>query len=174
VISLKELAAQFSQPSKPFDSWQPAHCGELPIVIDAQGKWHYAGSEITRNAMVKLFASVLCKEQGQFYLKTPVEKIAITVIDAPFNIIAWHMEQTAQGTVLCCRDNIERTWLVSADLPLVMQNYQGNDIPYLQLPNGCSARIARSVFYQWAEEIAQADEQGYFIQSAGQRFYLNV
>lgn len=172
MLSVAELAACLSQPSKPFEQWQPTECGTLPIVIDSNGNWHYQGSEISRIAMVKLFASVLCNEQGRFYLKTPAEKIAITVADAPFIIVSWRYEKTAQGDVLCCIDNIDRVWLVTKKQFLYMQDYQGTAIPYLQLPHGCSARVARNVFYQWAEQIAQADEQGYFVQSATQRFYL--
>lgn len=172
MLSVSELAASLSQQSKPFAQWQPTECGTLPIVIDSQAKWFYQESEITRIALVKLFASVLCKEHGTFYLKTPIEKITITVADAPFMIVSWRYEETAQGLVLCCIDNLERVWLVTKQQPLLMQSYQGIDVPYLQLPNGCSARIARNVFYQWAEQIAQADEQGYFVQSATERFYL--
>lgn len=172
MISLNELAQQLSAPSKPFASWQPAHCGQLPIVIDEQGKWYYSESEISRIAMIKLFASVLCKENNQFYLKTPVEKIAITVHDAPFIIIDWRFEQSEQGQVLCCVDNLQRTWLVTTEQPLLVKDYHDQQVPYLQLPYGCSARVSRSVYYQWAE-IAEASAQGYFIQSAGERFHLS-
>jgi len=172
VISLAQLSMQLSEPSKPFNSWQPTHCGELPIVIDEHGQWFYDGSEITRIAMAKLFASVLCKEGTQFYLKTPVEKIAIEVQDAPFIIVDWRFENTAQGNVLCCIDNIARQWLISAKQPLTIQNYKGITVPYLQLPYGCCARISRNVFYQWAE-IAAVDERGYYIKSAGEKFYLS-
>lgn len=74
MISLNELSKQLSEPSKPFEQWQPAHCGQLPLLIDEQGKWFYAGSEITRQSMVKLFASVLCNEDGQFLLKNTRRK----------------------------------------------------------------------------------------------------
>ncbi|BDF96355.1 DUF1285 domain-containing protein [Pseudoalteromonas sp. KAN5] len=169
--SLPELAKLLEQPGKPFEQWQPQHCGELPLEINEQGEWFYAGSKINRLAMVKLFAAVLCKEQGAYYLKTPVEKIAITVRDAPFIVVDWCFEMTKQGQVLCCIDNLARTWLITPAQPIKVQDYQGQDVPYIQLPNGCSARVSRSVFYQWAE-IANTDQQGYFIQSAGQRFYL--
>lgn len=172
MISLTALSKQLSEPSKPFDSWQPAQCGELPIMINEQGQWFYDGSEITRPAMVKLFASVVCKEGEQFYLKTPIEKIAIEVQDAPFVIVSWHIENTAQGQVMCCVDNLARQWLISAEQPLYIKNYKNAAVPYLQLPYGCSARVSRSVFYQWAE-IADADERGYFIKSAGGKFYLS-
>ena len=171
MISLNELSKQLSEPSKPFDSWQPFHCGELPIVINDQGEWFYDGSKITRLPMVKLFASVLCKEGAHFYLKTPIEKVTITVEDAPFIIVDWFLKQTNEGEVLCCIDNLARQWIVCQQQPLRVKNYKGAKVPYLILPFGCSARIARSVFYQWAEK-AESDELGYFIRSAGEAFYL--
>ncbi|MEM7149572.1 MAG: DUF1285 domain-containing protein [Pseudomonadota bacterium] len=171
MISLNELSKQLSEPSKPFEQWQPAHCGQLPLLIDEQGKWFYAGSEITRQSMVKLFASVLCNEDGQFYLKTPVEKIAIEVKDAPFIIVNWHSEKTSEGSVICCIDNLNRTWLLGRSESLYINDYKGAAVPYMQLPYGCFARVARNVFYQWAE-IAETDELGYFITSAQQKFYL--
>ena len=67
--SLAELEAALQAPDKPFDQWQPQNCGQLPMTIDAQGRWFYAGSEIKREAMVKLFASVLCKEVDTYFLK---------------------------------------------------------------------------------------------------------
>ena len=172
MISLNELSKQLSEPSKPFDSWQPSHCGELPIVINDQGEWFYDGSKITRLPMVKLFASVLCKEGAHFYLKTPIEKVTITVEDAPFIIVDWFLKKTNEGEALCCIDNLARQWIVCQQQPLQVKNYKGAKVPYLILPFGCSARIARSVFYQWAEQ-AESDELGYFIQSAGEVFYLS-
>lgn len=121
--------------------------------------------------MIKLFASVLCREDGQFYLKTPVEKIAIEVKDAPFIIVSWHRESTSDGDVICCIDNLQRTWLLSRAELLHINNYKAAAVPYMQLPYGCFARVARNVFYQWAE-IAETDELGYFITSANERFYL--
>ena len=164
MISLNELSKQLSEPSKPF--------GELPIVINDQGESFYDGSKITRLPMVKLFASVLCKEGAHFYLKTPIEKVTITVEDAPFIIVDWFLKQTNEGEALCCIDNLARQWIVCQQQPLRVKNYKGAKVPYLILPFGCSARIARSVFYQWAEK-AESDELGYFIQSAGEVFYLS-
>ena len=66
--SLADLEAALQAPDKPFDQWQPQNCGQVPILIDAQGRWFYAGSEIKREAMVKLFASVLCKEADNYFL----------------------------------------------------------------------------------------------------------
>lgn len=169
--SLAELEAALQAPDKPFDQWQPQNCGQLPMTIDAQGRWFYAGSEIKREAMVKLFASVLCKEVDTYFLKTPLEKMAITVDDVPFVIIDWRFEDTEQGPALCCVDNLQRAWLVSAKQPLVLREFEGVSVPYLQLAHGLAARVSRNVYYQWAE-IACSDEQGYYLESLAKRYYL--
>ncbi len=147
MISLNELSKQLSEPSKPFDSWQPSHCGELPIVINDQGEWFYDGSKITRLPMVKLFASVLCKEGAHFYLKTPIEKVTITVEDAPFIIVDWFLKQTNEGEALCCIDNLARQWIVCQQQPLRVKNYKGAKVPYLILPFGCSAHVYQEVCF---------------------------
>ncbi|EWH05846.1 MULTISPECIES: DUF1285 domain-containing protein [Pseudoalteromonas] len=169
--SLAELETALAQPDKPFDKWQPTHCGQLPISIDVHGVWFYAGSEIKREAMVKLFASVLCKEADSYYLKTPVEKMAITVADVPFIIVDWRFEETEQGNALCCIDNLQRTWLVTACQPLQLREFENVTVPYLKLPHGLAARVSRNVYYQWAE-IASSDEDGYFIESLSKHYYL--
>ena len=55
------------------------------IRIDRNGIWHYQGTPIRRLEMVKLFASVLQRdESGKFWLVTPTERGIIDVEDAPF------------------------------------------------------------------------------------------
>ena len=54
------------------------------MEIRADGTWLYQGTPIGRPAMVRLFASVLKREDGRFFLVTPAEKVGIRVADAPF------------------------------------------------------------------------------------------
>src|SRR3989442_2206220 len=68
----------------PVHLWNPPFCGDLDMRIAADGTWFYLKTPIGRHALVKLFASVLKREDGKFYLVTPVEKVGITVDDAPF------------------------------------------------------------------------------------------
>ena len=60
--------------------------------------WFYNGTVFKRLSLVKLFASVLKKEAEKYFLVTPVEKIGITVEDAPFLITQWQWldEQKSQ------------------------------------------------------------------------------
>src|SRR5580692_12695645 len=68
----------------PVHLWHPAHCGDIDIVIKKSGLWFHEGSPIGREALVRLFSTVLRKDPDGFHLVTPVEKMRITVEDAPF------------------------------------------------------------------------------------------
>ena len=68
----------------PVHLWNPAHCGEIDIVIKRNGLWFHEGTPIGREALVRLFSTVLRKDPEGYVLVTPVEKLAITVEDAPF------------------------------------------------------------------------------------------
>lgn len=70
----------------PLEQWHPKHCGAMDLLVKANGEWWHEGQLIKRQALVDLFSSVLWKEQGKFYLKTPVEQIEIQVEDEPLFI----------------------------------------------------------------------------------------
>ena len=58
----------------------------MDLLVKANGEWWHEGQLIKRQALIDLFSSVLWKEQGRFYLKTPVEQIEIQVEDEPLFI----------------------------------------------------------------------------------------
>ncbi len=60
----------------PVHLWNPPYCGEMDLLICADGTWLHDGSPIGRPAMVRLFASILKREGDRFFLVSPVEKIA--------------------------------------------------------------------------------------------------
>jgi hypothetical protein len=68
----------------PVHLWNPAHSGEIDIVIGRDGRWSHEGAPIAREALVRLFSTILRKDPDGVYLVTPVEKMKITVEDAPF------------------------------------------------------------------------------------------
>ena len=76
----------------PVHLWNPPYCGEMDLRIARDGSWIHEGTPIGREAMVRLFASILKKEEGRFYLVTPVEKLGITVEDAPFIAVDMEVE----------------------------------------------------------------------------------
>ena len=77
----------------PVHLWNPPFCGDLDMRISADGTWHYLKTPIGRPALVKLFASVLKREGDKYFLVTPVEKVGITVDDAPFLAVELKVEE---------------------------------------------------------------------------------
>ena len=93
MAALSELEGLLrDQPRKPpLEKWQPALSGDIDIRIDSRGDWYHEGTQIQRQPLVNLFASILRREaDGDYYLLTPVEKWRIRVDDAP--LIAVDME----------------------------------------------------------------------------------
>ena len=70
----------------PVHTWSPDHEGEIDIRIDADGRWFHEDVAIERDALVRLFASVLRRDLEGYALVTPVELLRIRVDDVPFCI----------------------------------------------------------------------------------------
>src|SRR5437763_8825975 len=91
----------------PVHLWNPPFCGDLDMRIAADGTWFYLKTPIGRHALVKLFASVLKREEGKYFLVTPVEKVGITVDDAPFTAVEMTVEGAGVARVLSFRTNAD-------------------------------------------------------------------
>lgn len=138
----------------PVHLWNPAHCGEIDIVIRKDGLWFHEGSPIGREALVRLFSTVLRKDPDGFHLVTPVEKMKITVEDAPF--IAVRVDQ--DGEALRFTTNVGDEVEAGPDNVIrVEMGEDGEPRPYLHVRRGLEALIARPVFYELVE---MAGEQG--------------
>ena len=91
----------------PVHLWNPPFCGDLDMEIRRDGTWFYLGTPIGRMPLVRLFASVLRKdEDGRTYLVTPVEKIGITVEDAHFIAVEVNATWRDSEQVLTFRTNV--------------------------------------------------------------------
>lgn len=124
------------------------------IRIARDGTWSYRGTPIARIALVKLFASVLCRdEDGDYWLSTPAERGRITVEDAPFTIIEMLAEGTGVNRVLRFRTNLDRWVQADADHRIVVSfdPETGAPRPYITVGGNLDALIVRSVYYELAE-----------------------
>lgn len=130
----------------PLDKWHPERCGVMDLVIKENGEWWHEGSVIKRHKLVLLFSKVLCKEGDAYFLKTPVEKIEISVEDAPYLVTSHRVVEDAKGEVtVYLVTNIGDEVPLSADFPLTLRGVK--ERPYLSLKRGLDALISRSVFY---------------------------
>ena len=137
-------------------------CGDIDMRIARDGTWFYQGSPIPRPALVKLFASVLERdEEGDFWLKTPVEKARIRVEDAPFVAVELTAEGEGRGQSLTFRTNLDEHVTAGADHPLRVEQdpRSGEPSPYLEVRRGLDALIARPVYYELAGLAEESDSE---------------
>lgn len=160
----------------PVQDWDPPLTGELDMRIDRDGKWHYMGSLIRRDSMVRLFSTVLKREGGAHFLVTPVEKYRIQVEDAAF--IAVEVERIGtEIPALVFRTNVGDEVIAGADHPVTV-DYTGTKNeprPYLEVRHGLMALISRNVFYQiagWSHTANTGGHPQVLIESCGQEFVL--
>ena len=132
------------------------------IRIARDGTWYYLGSPINRPALVKLFASVLSRDEaGDYWLITPAERGRITVDDAPFTAveldIAFDPQGTARNAVLTFRTNLDHRVVLGPDHPIRMAFDPETDEPrpYIQVKPGLEALIVRSVYYQLVDHACE-------------------
>jgi hypothetical protein len=144
----------------PVHLWNPAHCGEIDIVIKRNGLWFHEGTPIGREALVRLFSTVLRKDPDGIYLVTPVEKMKITVEDAPFVAVRVdRAENESGGDALTFLTNVGDVVEAGPEnaIRVEMNPETGEPHPYLHVRRGLEALIARPVFYELVE-MAQERE----------------
>jgi len=144
----------------PVHLWNPAHCGEIDIVIKRNGLWFHEGTPIGREALVRLFSTVLRKDPDGIYLVTPVEKMKITVEDAPFVAVRVDCaESESGGDVLRFLTNVGDVVEAGPEnaIRVEMNPETGEPHPYLHVRRGLEALIARPVFYELVEMAQERD-----------------
>lgn len=154
-------------------------CGEIGMRIDTNGIWHYKGSPINRHALVKLFSTVVRRDDnGQYWLITPAEVARLQVDDAPF--LAVELVETNDKGVnsLKFRTNVDK-WVTADGQHPIRVEIDPDTLeprPYVRVAeDGTEARIVRSVFYQLAEMAFEADingERTLCVESSGDVFAL--
>lgn len=145
-------------------------CGDLDMRIARDGTWYYRGSPISRKPLVKLFSTVLRREDdGEFWLVTPAERGRVIVEDAPFTAVEVTATGTGRDQVLRLRTNVDEEITVDAGHPIWIKAERGEPAPYLRVrpalpstaartgslgqdgddppPPGLDALILRSVYY---------------------------
>lgn len=154
----------------PVERWNPPFCGAIDMRIDREGRWHYCGSPIGREAMVRLFSTVLRRDGEDYFLVTPVERVQISVEDVPF--IAVELVQEAGKLVF--RTNVGDVVTAGPENPLRFATDRENDglKPYLLVRGGLEARLSRAVTYQLVDLAEEHDGGRMSVSSGESRFYL--
>ncbi|HZQ11914.1 MAG TPA: DUF1285 domain-containing protein [Pseudolabrys sp.] len=132
----------------PVEKWNPPFCGNIDMKIEADGTWYYQKTPIGRPALVKLFSTVLKREGDQYFLVTPVEKVGITVVDAPFLAVELKVDRAGEQS-LAFRTNVD-DWVEAGPghaLKFVSEPATGGLKPYLHVRRELWAKVTRALFY---------------------------
>lgn len=160
-------------------NWNPARRGEIDIRIAADGSWYHEGRRFQRDALVRLFASVLRCEQDEYFLVTPTEKLRIEVEDAPFVAGLAEVVDDNGRQAIVFTTNIGERIVLDREHPLrvTVDSDSGEPRPYILLRDGLEALISRSAFFDLAnlaEEQEQAGRRCLCVTSLGQSFVLGT
>ncbi len=146
----------------PVHLWNPPFCGDLDIRIAKDGSWSYLGSPINRFELVKLFSSILKKEDGKYFLVTPVEKVGITVEDAPFVAVDFDNTNESGVQVLTFTTQVGDRAAAGPDHPIriVIDPETNEPSLYILMRANLEARVDRKSFYRLVD--IGTDHDGWF------------
>lgn len=168
-------AAEFNSLSR--KNWQPKHQGSIDIRIAVDGTWYHEGRAFQREALTKLFATVLRKEDDDYFLLTPGEKLSIQVDDAPF--VATMVEQVDDGEnqALVFTTNLGQRIVADEQHSIRVEIDSGSNQPrpYIHVRDGLEALIGRNAFFELVNmaDTQQRDGKLFFtITSMGTEFIL--
>lgn len=155
----------------PVHLWNPPHCGHIDMRIARDGTWFYMGTPIGRPELVKLFSTILRRDGDDYVLVTPVEKVGITVDDAPF--VAVDFNQRPDG--LAFETNVGDVMTAGPDHPIRVERdpSTGEPSPYVMVRANLEALIDRKSFYRLVEIGEEAEHDGdtwFGVRSQGQFF----
>jgi uncharacterized protein len=166
------LAASARAASKgglpPVHLWNPPFCGDLDMRIARDGTWFYLGTPIGRKELVRLFSTILRRDGEDYFLVTPVEKVGITVEDAPFVAVDFEVEDEGATPRIVFVTNVGDRAPAGPDHPLrVLRDPEtGEPAPYVLVRANLEALIDRKSFYRLVD--LGTHEDGWFgIRSGG-------
>lgn len=161
--SPESLAEQVQKTGKnpgqpPIHKWHPELSGDMDLRINRDGQWIHKGAPLGRDAIVKLFSTILRREEdNQYYLVTPVEKWRIQVDDTPLLAHSLEVEGSGKTQILRLTTNVGETIEVGEQHPLVVGSYKesGQPRPVVRLRHGLEARIVTAAYYDLAEHVIE-------------------
>ncbi|MEP3347531.1 MAG: DUF1285 domain-containing protein [Litoreibacter sp.] len=151
--SAESIAAAAQEGAKggmpPVDKWNPPFCGDLDMRIARDGTWFYLGTPIGRAGLVKLFSSIIRKDGDDYFLVTPVEKVGITVDDAPFVAIDFDASGAGADQKLRFETHVGDSFVAGVEHPLrVSYDEHGEPSPYVLVRRNLEALVDRKSFYR--------------------------
>ncbi|MBR9843134.1 MAG: DUF1285 domain-containing protein [Rhodobacteraceae bacterium] len=151
----------------PVHLWNPPLSGDIDIRIDRDGQWTHEGGAFRREALVRLFSTILKREGDAYFLVTPVEKWRIVVEDVPFVAVDVEADGEGKAQVLRFETNVGEVVNAGPEHPVRMVG----EVPYVMVRAGLEARVDRKSFYRMVE-MGEERVEGFGVWSGGVFFPL--
>ncbi|WP_407306235.1 DUF1285 domain-containing protein [Acinetobacter sp.] len=173
---LKDAQVGHKRSIPPLEQFHPKHCGTMDLKVKANGEWWHEGQLIKRQAMIDLFSTVLWKEDGKFYLKTPVEQIEIEVEDEPLLVNQVDQVEIGGNKYIQFTTTTQDVVIVDREHPIFMREYSGELRPYVHIRFGINALIQRSAFFHLIEmgELLENDKNETILNLQSGDFHLQL
>jgi hypothetical protein len=173
------LAAQIADKKlPPVEQWNPPLSGTMDLRIARDGTWHHDGRPIRRASLVRLFSTILRRDDdGDYYLLTPLEKWRIQVEDAPFLAVSLELDGSGSEQIIRFETNVGDHIEAGPEHAIDVEYTEpdGEPAPYIHVRGRLRALLTRALFLELAElaEVGElADEPCYGVWSGGVFFRL--
>jgi uncharacterized protein len=155
----------------PVHLWNPPFCGDLDMRIARDGTWFYLGTPIGRKELVRLFSTILRKDGEKYFLVTPVEKVGITVEDAPFVAVDFEVEGDGSDRRIVFVTNVGDRAEAGPEHPVRVERdaETGEPSPFVLVRANLEALIDRKSFYRLVD--LGEHEAGWFGVRSGGEFF---
>lgn len=149
----KSIDATKGKSFPPVHLWNPELCVGQEISINREGDWFYNKSLIKNKKLVNLFSTVLRKDEENYFLVTPTEKVPVKVDIAPYMITNFELldDQILLDTNLDFSfdlNDINTTRLIS---------YEDAHIPLVHVRSGIEGFFSRNCYYKLIDLALKKD-----------------
>jgi hypothetical protein len=147
----------------PLEKWHPELSGDMDLRIVRDGQWLHKGQPLAREAIVRLFSTILRREEdGDYYLVTPVEKWRIQVEDTPLLAHSFTVEGEGQNQVVSVTTNVGEVLNIGEEHPLEVGSYPetGEPRPVVHVRHGIVARLVTAAYYDLAGQVIEQSVNG--------------
>lgn len=165
-----QLGLQKSNQYPPVNHWNPPPSGVMDMRIDSEGRWWHEGDQIKRESLVRLFSSILKRENDQYFLVTPVEKWQIRVDDRPLLIVLVAKNQIGDIEMVT---QVGDRLVLGREHSLRMSDMNGVSVPEVRVRDELWARLSRNAFYELVGLANDTKEGECVVQSGGCDFSLS-
>lgn len=147
----------------PLEKWNPELSGDMDLLITRDGQWLHKGEPLAREAIVRLFSTILRREDdGEYYLLTPVEKWRIRVEDTPLLAHSLKVEGEGDAQIVTLTTNVGETLEIGSEHPLEVGAYPGSEEPrpVIHVRHGLVARLVTAAYYDLTAQMIEQSESG--------------